>query len=159
MTHTMKSLALSYFALGLLVIPAKAVFTSAAQSGTAEAIATSTHFYDLLRRGDSAAAAQLLAPDAVVLESGDLETRAEYLAHHIGADIEFAKAVPSKRTIRQVVRQGNVIWLAATSTSTGTFEKRPVDSIGAELMVLSRSDSGWRIRAIHWSSHKRRTAQ
>ena len=159
MTHTIKSLALSCFGLGLLAIPAKAVFTEAAQSGTAEAIATSTHFYDLLRRGDSAAAARLLAPDAVVLESGDLETRAEYLAHHIGADIDFAKAVPSKRTIRQVVRQGDAIWLAATSTSNGQFENRPINSSGAELMVLSRSQSGWRIRAIHWSSHRKQPAK
>ena len=159
MIRRLMSLTLACFGLGLLAVPAKAVFTSAAQSGTAEAIATSTHFYDLLRRGDSAAAARLLTPDAVVLESGDLETRAEYLAHHIGADIDFAKAVPSKRTIRQVVRQGNVIWLAATSTSNGQFENRPIDSSGAELMVLSRSHSGWRIRAIHWSSHKRQTAK
>lgn len=159
MRSTLKGLTLLCFGLGALSVPAKAVFVFAAQSGTTEAVATSTQFYDLLRRGDSAAAARLLSPDAVVLESGDLETRAEYLAHHIGADIEFAKAVPSKQTIRQVVRQGNVVWLAATSSSTGTFENRPIDSSGAELMVLSKADSGWRIRAIHWSSHKRRTSQ
>ena len=143
------------FGIGILSIPAKAIFVSRAQSGTAEAIATSTHFYDLLRRGDSATAAQLLAPDAVVLESGDLETRAEYLAHHIGADIEFAKAVPSRRSIRQSGRQGNVVWVSATSESSGRFVNRPINSIGAELMVLAKSASGWRIRAIHWSSHKR----
>ena len=159
MTRTVKKLLLVCFGLGLLSIPARAVFVSAAQSATAEAIATSTRFYDLLRRGDSAAAAQLLAPDAAVLESGDLETREEYLAHHIGADIDFAKAVPSKRTIRQVVRQGDVIWLAATSTSTGQFEGRPIDSSGAELMVLSISQSEWRIRAIHWSSHRNQAAK
>ena len=159
MTRSVKSLVLVCLGLGLLSIPAKAVFVSRAQSATAEAIATSTHFYDLLRRGDSAAAARLLAPDAAVLESGDLETRAEYLARHIGADIEFAKAVPSRRTIRQVVRQGNVIWLAATSTSNGQFENRPIDSRGAELMVLTKGDSGWRIRAIHWSSHRKQAAK
>ena len=159
MTRTVKSLLLVCFGLGVLSIPAKAVFVSRAQSATAEAIATSTHFYDLLGRGDSAAAARLLASDATVLESGDLETRAEYLAHHIGADIEFAKAVPSKRTIRQVVRQGNVVWLAATSTSSGQFENRPIDSRGAELMVLSKVESGWRIRAIHWSSHRNQAAK
>lgn len=155
MRRAVKTLLFACFGIGLLSIPAKAIFVSRAQSGTAEAIATSTHFYDLLRRGDSAAAARLLAPDAVVLESGDLETRAEYLAHHIAADIEFAKAVPSKRSIRQSVRQGNVVWVSATSESSGTFENRPVNSIGAELMVLAKSGSGWRIRAIHWSSHKR----
>ena len=159
MTHSLKGLTLVCFGLGVLAVPARAVFVFAAQSAITEAIATSTQFYDLLRRGDSAAATGLLSADAVVLESGELETRTEYLAHHIGADIEFAKAVPSKRTIRQVARQGNVVWLAATSTSTGTFENRPIDSSGAELMVLSKSDAGWRIRAIHWSSHKRRPSQ
>lgn len=159
MTRIVKSLFLVGVALGLLSIPAKAVFVSRAQSGTAEAIAISTRFYDLIGRGDSAAGAQLLAPDVVVLESGDFETRAEYLAHHIGADIEFAKAVPSKRTIRQVVRQGNVIWVAATSTSNGQFENRAINSSGAELMVLTKLESGWRIRAIHWSSHRNQPAK
>ena len=144
-------------AVGLLAVADTTLFAdSTAQSDTAEAVAASNHFYDLLARGDSAGAAQLLAADAVILESGDMETRAEYLAHHIGADIEFAKAVPGKRTIRQVVRQGDVVWLAATSTSTGKFENRPLDLSGAELMVLTRSKSRWRIRAIHWSSHKRK---
>ena len=143
--------------VGLLGLADTRLFAhGASQSDTAGAVAASTHFFSLLARGDSAGAATLLAADAVILESGDMETRAEYLAHHIGADIEFAKAVPSKRTIRRIVRQGDMVWLAATSTSTGTFENRPLDLSGAELMVLSTSDSVWRIRAIHWSSHKRK---
>ena len=129
---------------------------STAQPDTAEAVAASNHFYNLLARGDSAGAAGLLAADAVILESGGMETRSEYLAHHIGADIEFAKAVPSKRTIRQIVREGDVVWLTATTASRGKFENRRLDLSGAELMVLTRSKSGWQIRAIHWSSHKRK---
>jgi hypothetical protein len=39
----------------------------------------------------------------------------------------------------------------------GEFRARAVNSVGAELAVLTRAGDGWRIRAIHWSSRARRT--
>ena len=117
-------------------------------------LATVTAFRAALAAGDSAAALALLAPDAVVLESGEVETRAEYAAHHLAADIEFSRAVPSQRVVTLVHSEGAVAWVAATSTARGTFRDRAVASQGAELMVLSRTDAGWRIRAIHWSSRR-----
>jgi hypothetical protein len=39
----------------------------------------------------------LLAPDAVVLESGSRDLR-QYAAHHLAADIEFSRAVLSQRS-------------------------------------------------------------
>jgi hypothetical protein len=33
---------------------------------------------------------------------------------------------------------------------------RAINSVGAELMVLVRSGSTWKIAAIHWSSRQRR---
>ena len=119
---------------------------------------TQTTFVNALRaleRGDSAAAVALLAPDAVILESGGLETVAEYRAHHLASDIEFAKAVPETRSAIQVAVRGDVAWAASTTTSKGTFRGRAVDSSGAELMVLTRTADGWRIAAIHWSSRRR----
>jgi ketosteroid isomerase-like protein len=111
-------------------------------------------FHALLARGDSAAAVQLLAPDLTVLESGGVETRAQYLGHHLGADMAFAGAVPSERRVVAFFQEGDVAWTAATSTSRGEFRERKVDSRGAELMVLTRSGAGWLIRAIHWSSRR-----
>ncbi len=52
----------------------------------------------------------------------------------------------------QVKVQGNVAWTAATGTTRGRFRGKPVNSAGAELMVLTRTPSGWVISAIHWSS-------
>ena len=124
-------------------------------SSTSAALALAAQFHDLLGRGDSAGAARSLAPDAIVLESGDVETRAEYVAHHLGEDIAFARAVPSTRTIVQSRRDGNVVWITATSVSKGRFADRQIDSRGIELMVLSRSGGRWVIRAIHWSSRRR----
>lgn len=113
------------------------------------------HFHAALARGDSAGAAALLGESAVVLEGGDYETRSDYLRHHLPADIAFARAVPSTRQIRNVTQAGSAAWVTSTSRATGTFNGRPVDSEGAELMVLARTTAGWRITAIHWSSHRR----
>jgi ketosteroid isomerase-like protein len=132
--------------------------SAAAIADSAAIVATVARFHSLLAAGDSAGAARLLAPDLMVLESGEIETRAQYLAQHIGADIEYARAVPAERQVIAVNRQGDVAWLVASSAARGTFRNRPIDSRGAELMVLSRGQSGWLIRAIHWSSQRRRTS-
>ncbi len=112
-------------------------------------------FHAALVRGDSAAALVLLAEDVIVLEAGTVETRAEYQQHHLPADIRFAQAVPSTRGLVRIVVAGDVAWITSSSETTGTFENRPISSVGAELMVLSRTAAGWRIRAIHWSSRRR----
>ena len=113
-------------------------------------------FHAALAAGDSGAAAALLDTGAVILESGDLETRAEYLAHHLPADIEFARAVRGVRQLRRAEERDGTAWVVSTSRSTGQFEGRAVDGDGAELVVLARSANGWRIVAIHWSSHRHR---
>ena len=111
-------------------------------------------FHEALRRGDGAAVMKLLTPDAVILEAGGIETRTEYEGHHLGEDMEFAKAVPSTRSDHRVQIDGNTAWVTSRSTTEGSFNGKPVNSVGAELVVLTKSDQGWQIRAIHWSSRK-----
>ena len=119
-----------------------------------EAIATTvTAFHDALAKGDRKAALALLAPDAQILETGHRETREEYESRHLGSDIEFAKAVPSTRGALIVRQEGNVAWTTAAGRSKGAFKGRNIDAENAELMVLTKTEDGWRIRAIHWSSH------
>ena len=131
---------------------------SRAQATAPDSIAVSEtirQFHAALAHGDSAAALALLANDAVVLEAGGIESRAEYRAHHLPADIQFAAAVPARPGPLQVVLAGDVAWVASTSEVAGTFDGRPINSVGAELVVLTRSGTGWQIRAIHWSSRRR----
>jgi ketosteroid isomerase-like protein len=125
---------------------------------SSDVAAVVTRYHAALASGDSATALSLLADDATILESGSLETRAEYRAHHLPADIAFARAVPSQRSAIAVRARGDVAWASSTSTTQGEFRGRPVNSSGAELMVLSRESDGWRIRAIHWSSRTRRAS-
>jgi ketosteroid isomerase-like protein len=123
------------------------------QSDSTAVAAVVERYQMSLDTGDSATAVRLLAHDAVILESGDVETREEYRSHHLPADIEFARAVTSDRGPLTVVTQGDVAWSVRTSRAHGSFRGRAIDSQGAELMILSRGKEGWRIRAIHWSSH------
>jgi ketosteroid isomerase-like protein len=126
-----------------------------ASADSAAAAATVHRFHQALAAGDSAAALALLTGDVEVLESGGVETRAEYRSHHLGSDIEFARAVPGRRGPVKVRVRGDVAWATSTSITEGIFRSRPVNSAGAELMVLVRTPEGWRIAAIHWSSRRR----
>jgi uncharacterized protein (TIGR02246 family) len=125
-------------------------------SDSAAVAAVVERYHRALAGGDSAAALALLAPDAVILESGSVESRAEYRSHHLTADIEFARAVPNRRGPVRVRVRGDAAWASSTSTTQGQFRGRAINSAGAELMVLTRAADGWRIAAIHWSSRTRR---
>lgn len=129
---------------------------SAPVDDSASVAATVHAFHQALRLGDAAAVRELLADDAQVAESGDIETRSQYLSHHLPADMAFAAAVSREAGDTQVAVAGDVAWVMSTSRTRGTFRERPVDSTGAELMVLSRDGDRWRIRAIHWSSRRAR---
>lgn len=123
---------------------------------SAAVAATVVGYHRALVAADSSAALALLTEDAVVLESGGMETREEYRSHHLPSDMQFARAVQAREGPLRVTVRGDVAWAASTSVAQGTFRGRPVNSVGAELMVLTRGPGGWRIAAIHWSSRARR---
>lgn len=159
MIHATRILVLSLaaaalFAPGLAAQQGHAHHASSADS--AEVAATVERFHQALAAADSAAALALLTGDVEILESGGVESRQEYRSHHLGSDIEFARAVPSRRGPLRVHVAGDVAWTTSTSTSEGEFRGRAINAAGAELMVLRRTPQGWRIAAIHWSSRARR---
>lgn len=128
-----------------------------AQLPDSQAVVTVVHaFHAALAAGDSSAALALFSRDAVILESGGLETVAEYRAHHLPGDIGFAQAVRSERGPVAVRLRGDVAWTWATSRTTGNYRGRAIDSAGAESMLLLREGTTWRIAQIHWSSRARR---
>ena len=126
-----------------------------AQTAADSAAMTVTAFHSALAAGDSLAALALLADDVVILESGSRETLTEYRSHHLPGDIKFARAVPATRRPLQVSVVGDVAWAVGSSETVGTIDGRAIDSRGVELVILSRTNAGWRIRAIHWSSRRR----
>jgi ketosteroid isomerase-like protein len=150
------------------VLPvARALSQTQSANDSADIVGTVTRFHDALASGDSAAALALLAPDVVILESGDVERRDDYRSHHLPADIAFARAIHGLTTLVGVSVVGDAAWVSATTITTGQFNGRAINSAGAELVVLARArrqsepesstsrSAPWRIRAIHWSSHRR----
>lgn len=149
----LSSFLLSSFALGSEPLDAQ----QAIPRDSAEVVEVIERYHAALALGDTATVMALLTADAVVLESGGIETREEYRSHHLPADIEFARAVPRERGPLRVHVNGTGAWAASTSVSKGSYRDREVNSLGAELVVLRRTDDGWRIAAIHWSSRNGRS--
>jgi ketosteroid isomerase-like protein len=151
---------------GILVAMLFASLTTTASRATAQhsghdgdsaaVVGVIAKYHEALAAGDSVAALGLLADDAVILETGGVETRAEYRSHHLPGDINFAKAIKSQRGPVLVRVHGDVAWASSTSTTQGEMNGRAINSVGAELMVLVRTPQGWKISAIHWSSRQRR---
>jgi len=117
--------------------------------------ATFEAFYGAMKAGDAAAAMRTVAPDAVFLEGGKLETRAEYESNHLPADIEFERALSGKRGPLSITVSGSAAWVVALTEYVGTFQNKPVNFVAAQLMVLTRSDGRWMIRSVHWSAQRR----
>ncbi|RMH21318.1 MAG: DUF4440 domain-containing protein [Acidobacteria bacterium] len=110
-------------------------------------------FHRALAEGDREAALELLSPAVTIFESGGAElSRDEYAGHHLGADMSFAAAVERTVIDRRSEIRGDAAWVLTRSRTQGTFRDRPIDSRDAETMILRRSDDGWRIVHVHWSS-------
>ena len=142
-------------AMAAMAMPTTVPSTTPAANDSADVAALVHRFHDALEQGDSVAAIGLLADDAEILESGSVETVADYRAHHLPADIALAKAIKSTRAPLRVLVRGDLATSTSTSTTKGTFRDRAIDSAGAELIVARRTSQGWRISAIHWSSRRR----
>ncbi len=128
------------------------VFAQAASTDSVEITATVEGFHRALVQGDRTAALALLAPDTAILENGEWQSRAEYEHEHLGQDISFARTTTTTRSPWTIQQDGNIAWIFSSNRTTGTFNGRQIGSHGVELMVLAKGESGWRIRAIHWSS-------
>jgi ketosteroid isomerase-like protein len=129
-------------------------FGEPAATEAATITATVEEFHKMLAAGVRDRVMSLLLPDALIVEAGTVQTREVYQREHLAEDIAFARAAPS--TQRDVVarQQGDVAWVTSTFRVTGNFQEKPIDNIAAETVVLTKTLEGWRIRAIHWSSHE-----
>jgi ketosteroid isomerase-like protein len=115
--------------------------------------ATVDAFHRALAAGHREEALALLAPDAVIFESGGAEmSRDEYANHHLAADMEFSAAAPARVLDRKQDSGGDTAWVLSRTEAKGSFRGREVHSRGTETMLLRQTAAGWRIVHIHWSS-------
>ncbi|WP_138429190.1 nuclear transport factor 2 family protein [Fodinibius saliphilus] len=101
-------------------------------------------------------ASSLLTEDARILEGGGIETKEEYLSHHFHSDGKFLSAMDVKVMSRKVNSTENTAWVSTVSSIKGSYNDREMDLRSAELAVLVKTDSGWKISAVHWSSRQAR---
>jgi ketosteroid isomerase-like protein len=141
------------FVLAALVTANVAVAQSA---DSIAAVATVERFHGALAASDSALAVSTLAEDALVIESGAIQSRAEYLSHHLGADIKGSQGSKGVRSISKVTVVGAMAYVVSKTETPASGAEGSTASELAELMVVSKSPNGWHIRAVHWSSRRRR---
>lgn len=116
-------------------------------------------FEAALRDGDFARVSELLDPDVLVLEAGGAErSREEYLASHARADAEFLKGARrgESQSAVQVHESGDFAWATTTSQLELDRDGKTAVVDAAETMILRRTDDGWKIQHIHWSSRTRK---
>lgn len=146
-----------FVSIAILCLTLVTARTGRSESSAADTSAISAvvdAFHQALASGDSKRVMSLLAPDALVVEAGTVQTRAEYESEHLAEDIAFAGALPGKQTSRKVQEVGEAAWVTSTFRVTGKFHEQAIDNRAAETAVLTRTADGWRIRALHWSSQK-----
>ena len=109
-------------------------------------------FKTALQSGDGEAAMATLHAEARIFEGGHAETRDQYESGHLRGDMTFAAAVSSTTTWDDLSIRGDVAVYLREYNTTGTFRDREIDSHGTETMVLRKTEIGWKIWHVHWSS-------
>lgn len=131
-------------------------FASQAQSNkeTADVNAVVEAFYAAIASADADAAMSLIAPDAIFVESANIENREQYETNHLPRDIEYEAEIKGERGPLKVTREGNTAWVVSTTKYDESDLGNPDLYIITQLMVLTRGAEGWRIRSICWSSNQ-----
>jgi len=117
-------------------------------------------FNTALARGDKAAVLELLAPNVLIYESGGQESsRDEYAGHHMPADMGFMATLKREQLSQESGGAGASAWVATRSRLSGRVKDKDLDLDSTETLVMSKTDAGWRIVHVHWSSAPHRSAK
>ena len=121
----------------------------------ADATATVEQFHQALTAGERDKALKFLDDGVIIYESGHKEkSKAEYAAHHLDSDIAFSREVARKVTSTQRIAHGDFETVLQENESSGSYKGKAVHLVGLETMLLKKTDDGWKIQHIHWSSRK-----
>ena len=135
---------------------ASSAYAQAQHTDSTAAVAAVDQFHAALAAADSARAVSMLTDDVLILESGAVQTRAEYLGGHLGADMKASGGSKGERTVLRVTVIGDVALVVSKTVTPPTGAQGSTGSEMAELMVVTKTAAGWKIRAVHWSSRRRR---
>jgi ketosteroid isomerase-like protein len=143
-------------ALALTISVVGSVSAQAQRPDSAAAVAVVEQFHSALAAADSVRAVGLLADDVLILESGAVQTRAEYLGGHLGADMRASRGSKGERSVLKVTIVGDAAYVVSKTVTPPTGAQGSTPSESVELMIVTKAATGWKIRAVHWSSRRRR---
>jgi ketosteroid isomerase-like protein len=112
-------------------------------------------YHAAVASGKTAKALSLLSSAVQIFESGYVEqSKDEYAAHHLPADLAFANAT-NRRILKSSEHIGGDMAVVMQETDTqGTYKGARIHLIGTETAVLERNEGDWIITHFHWSSRK-----
>ena len=116
--------------------------------------ATAKAFHAALQKGDRAAVLALLAPEVVVSEEGESQSREQYAAGHLGADIEFLKSASIKPVSVGSMPMGNTAMVGSRSEIRTNTNGKAMAMLSSEMLTMKKTPNGWRITRIEWASEK-----
>ncbi len=158
----MKKLTLTLLLLPLLSLPAlaqemnqKSGSDQLNRADSEKVLQVLEDFREAIISNNSDKASRLLTDDARILESGGVETKEEYLSHHFHSDGKFLSAMESEQLSRHTNTKGNTAWVSTLSRMSGTYNQSDIRINSAELAVLVKTEEGWKISALHWSSRSK----
>jgi ketosteroid isomerase-like protein len=121
-------------------------------AGDEEVVQVLENFQMAIINNDQEKALALLTDDARILESGGIESKEEYLSHHFNSDGKFLGAMEREVKSQKVKSNENTAWVSTVSHMQGTYNEKEVSVNSAELAVLVKTEGGWKISSVHWSS-------
>ena len=117
-------------------------------------------FNRALAMGDAGTVRTLLLPNVLIYESGGAETSmAEYAGHHMPADMAFMANMRREHLSQESGGDNTNAWVATRSRLSGRFKDKDLDLDSTETLVMSRTEAGWRIVHVHWSSAPHKSAK
>lgn len=108
-----------------------------------------------LERLDLSGVEQLFAGENQVIENGKVEgAYADYLAHHIGPELDHFRSFSFSGYNITVRGHGDIAWATETYRYTIVLKNdgKVIERQGVATSVLHRNGAGWRIVSMHSSS-------
>ena len=116
-------------------------------------------FHSALASGGAAQVEQLLDPNVLIMEGGNVErSRQEYASRHLKSDLKFMTSVSYTLERQSGDTVGDLAWVASESRLIGKSATKPVELVSTESLVLRKTSAGWKIVHIHWSSRSPKKA-
>jgi ketosteroid isomerase-like protein len=109
-------------------------------------------FQAALQHGDRAAVLALLAAEARISEGGHTQTRDEYAADHLGADIAFLKTARITPVSLGSMPMGDTAMVGSESDLQATVKGKPAMLRSREMLNLRKDGDSWKIVSVQWQT-------